>query len=364
MEKLTSCSNDNCQRAFHDLNVACKQHNKVALEHKEFGDNQKKKVKEFREFNSKLHDDIDGLEEDIKAKDEFVTKLTRERNKLQAELKFYTGKVEAKNQDIERLEEDGKKQKEVAQKFFMKIMGENKVLKEQLEDANKDLEIFKKESDKDKSNEETREKAMLSEIDVLEKEIAKLHTTNSEKQTTLDKIEEEKNELIGKIVTLETKIENSETKEPNYVEHLTARSLEEELSVCGADILTAFQCKHCDSNFLSKETLKNHVKEVHVQEAKMNMIKVERKIAFQTKMLATSVNNLVKKEFSEIQKPCTCRNFCRISHLKHNWNRSVGNQIIAKFAEIKNCESENGEAYYISSFTLAVRSGGMSRILL
>ena len=62
---------------------------KVALEHKEFGDNQKKKVKEFREFNSKLHDDIDGLEEDIKAKDEFVTKLTRERNKLQAELKYW-----------------------------------------------------------------------------------------------------------------------------------------------------------------------------------------------------------------------------------------------------------------------------------
>ena len=92
MEKLTCCSNDNCQKAFHDLNVACKQHNKVALEHKEFSDNQKKKVKEFREFNSKLHDDIDGLEEDIKAKDEFVTILTRERNKLQTELQWKSQK--------------------------------------------------------------------------------------------------------------------------------------------------------------------------------------------------------------------------------------------------------------------------------
>ena len=48
-----------------------------------FGDI-KKKMREFRECNSKLHDDIYDLEDDIKAKDEFVVKLTRERNRLQS----------------------------------------------------------------------------------------------------------------------------------------------------------------------------------------------------------------------------------------------------------------------------------------
>ena len=128
---------------------------------------------------------------------------------------------------------------------------------------------------------------------------------------------------------------NIKKKEPRSdVEDSTTKSLEEELSVCGADILTAFQCKHCDNNFSSKEMLKSHLKAVHVQEAKLNLIKIERKIALQTTFLATSVHILVKKEFSEIQEPCNCRIFFRISHLKHNWNRSVGNQIIAKFAVI------------------------------
>ena len=49
MEKLTCCSNDYCQRAFQDLKVACKDHQKVALEYKELGDNQKKKMRELRD---------------------------------------------------------------------------------------------------------------------------------------------------------------------------------------------------------------------------------------------------------------------------------------------------------------------------
>ena len=46
----------------------------------------KKKLREYRDCNGKLYDDIDALEEDIRDKDKFVSKVTRERNKLKKKL--------------------------------------------------------------------------------------------------------------------------------------------------------------------------------------------------------------------------------------------------------------------------------------
>ena len=66
MEKYT-CSKEDCKKAFKDV---------------------KHKLGEYREFNGKLYDDIDSLEDDIREKDKFASKLSRERNKLQEELNW------------------------------------------------------------------------------------------------------------------------------------------------------------------------------------------------------------------------------------------------------------------------------------
>ena len=92
--------------------------------------------------------------------------------------------------------------------------------------------------------------------------------------------------------------------------------------------------------------LKNHVKEIHFNQAKGDLIRLQKQIANQTKILATSNFKLIQKEISEKHNPCKCRyKFCRIIHTKHNWSRSFVSDIITRFEEVKNLESENGEEW-------------------
>ena len=78
------------------INV-CNKHKKVAFELKGISENQKKKLKEYREMNSKLYEDIDDLEVDIKEKEDFTNKLRKQRNSLENEVKHLNEKVEKKN---------------------------------------------------------------------------------------------------------------------------------------------------------------------------------------------------------------------------------------------------------------------------
>ena len=342
MGKIECCSGDNCRKAFEDQVNACKEYKKDAREYKEFGDNQRKKVKEFRELNSKLHDDIFDLEIDIKEKDEFVTKLTRERNKLQAEVKFYVEKIELKNQDIVNIEENEKKQKEAAQKFFKKIMDENDLLKKQLDDANKDLEEFKRDSEQDKSDAEIKEKQMLSEIDILEKEVVKIQMSNAEKETILEKLEGEKKDLLDKILTLETENESIKTENQikSDIKNPTTKSLEEELNACGVNILSTFKCKFCDNKFLSKDTLQKHVTEVHKTENLRKEVAIlERQIVNQRINLKNKILYLREKELGQTVQ-CKCRSFCRIFHFKHSWIKSYSRKFEAKLDVLNNSTQE------------------------
>ena len=60
------CPNDQCAKVFVDLLNACEKHKNAALAVKEIAENQKKKLKEYRELNSKLFSENYELEHDIK----------------------------------------------------------------------------------------------------------------------------------------------------------------------------------------------------------------------------------------------------------------------------------------------------------
>ena len=68
------CPNDQCAKVFVDLLNACEKHKNAALAVKEIAENQKKKLKEYRELNSKLFSENYELEHDIKEKDDFIDK--------------------------------------------------------------------------------------------------------------------------------------------------------------------------------------------------------------------------------------------------------------------------------------------------
>ena len=212
-------------------------------------------------------------------------------------------------------------------------MSENKALQKDLDEATKKVKGFEENSniqDKSKENE------VIAEIVLLEEEIENLELSNADKETILKRTEAEKKELIDKIEIMEAEKETA--KETDVVESFTAKSLEEELCLSGFE-RQMFECKHCETTFLNMNDLKYHVKEIHVDQARETLIRLQNQIANQTKILATSNFKLIQKEISEKHNPCKCRyKFCRIIHTKHNWSRSIVSDIITRFEEVKNLE--------------------------
>ena len=73
----------------------------------------RKKLKEYRELTTKLYDDIDGLESDIKDKDDFLQTVIKARNACQSEiavLKKKNSQLIKENNDLlekkDQLDED------------------------------------------------------------------------------------------------------------------------------------------------------------------------------------------------------------------------------------------------------------------
>ena len=115
-----------------EANGAAKKHQQVAYELKDVVKNQKKKIQEYRDLNSKLYDDIYSLDDDIKEKEFFVQKVIKQRNDLQNEVKFVCEKLEVKNEDLIKMDFSLEKQNELSQDVIKGLMDENKRLKEEV----------------------------------------------------------------------------------------------------------------------------------------------------------------------------------------------------------------------------------------
>ena len=118
MNKYRGCQNENCQIEMEKVVNACSKHRKAVTELKEICENQKKKLKDYREMNIKLYEDIATLEVDIKEKEDFNNRLRKQRNDLENEVKHLKEKVELINEDIIKMESVGNKEKEVRNYVF------------------------------------------------------------------------------------------------------------------------------------------------------------------------------------------------------------------------------------------------------
>ena len=126
------CPSDQCAKAFVDLINACEKHKNAALAVKEIAENQKKKLREYRELNSKLYSENYELEYDIKEKDDFIERLKKKRNDLENKVKHLLEKVEVKNEDLMRVDFMLQKQKEVSIDVIKTLEEHNEGLKTEL----------------------------------------------------------------------------------------------------------------------------------------------------------------------------------------------------------------------------------------
>ena len=70
---------------------------------------------------------------------------------------------------------------------------------------------------------------------------------------------------------------------------------------------------------------------------KLQEMDIERKINAQKLKLTSDLFELKKKEFTEDRK-CKCKGFCRIYHFKHNFRKSLCNEISLKFKVLQQSE--------------------------
>ena len=186
-------------------------------------------------------------------------------------------------------------------------------------------------------------------------------------QTTIKETNEKVSQLDEEIIVMKKQLEDQKDEidikrnenvisvESNIATE-TVKSLQEELGLNELDS-QMLECNHCENTFLNKKDLKKHVKDIHVAQARSNLITLERKIASQTKTLATSNFELIQIEIAVKHNPCKCRyKFCRIIHSKHNWSKSFVTDIIARFKKVKGSKSEDGE---VEEY---IQKGEMSRI--
>ena len=328
--------------------------------------NCKSKLSDYREMNRKLYNDLDAFEDDMRDKDVFLQKLSKERNGYQKEfdnLKKKYDELRKENDDLveqnNQLDEDtddgiemlkmahtreAKLKKELEEfkqsktkgsdnlakikdektelekKFeFLKIKLEQSLRENQNVLNSKELEIgklreeflvIKENTDKEKSESkhntskyETKEKEFILEKETLKEEIRLLKQTNTDL----------KDELVLK------SDENISLEENSRKASLqnSASSLKDELNQ-----IQLFGCDHCALTFASLRELKLHMREI--QREKLNSLKS--KGSDQKVLLSSSIFKLKLKE----DKRCYCKLkkikgvvvSCKINHLKHNFVKS------------------------------------------
>ena len=166
------CRNDSCKRTIEELMKACEKHRNAALAVKEIADNQKQKLRDYREANSNLYSEIDDLESDVKEKDDFANKLAKKRNELENEVKHLSEKIKAKNEDILKMDVVLNKQKVVSCNVVKALENKNPGLRDELESENmkiKSLGSDKKDSIEIKALNDKLLKAVIEMKELKEK---------------------------------------------------------------------------------------------------------------------------------------------------------------------------------------------------
>ena len=317
--------------------AACAKHRKAAIDMKEIAVNQKKKIEYFKNLTTKMETDIENLESEIRERCEFATKVVKQRDDLEKEMKFLVEKVELKNEDIVRLEFKIKKQNETSQKLVRSLIEEKSNLEKDIDAATaKAKEISLMRVEETFVNEEKRK--MMEDINNLILDIDKLRQENANKDALVQQISQENCVLHGTVKHLEETNESIRFEKKNEVEENISdvKSLEDELTETDNSFSSSdcVECKECGANFICRNYLKKHM-QCHVSEMRIKLIESENKMLNEQNHLTISLIKLKQKETKSKREPCVCKGYCGINHIKHNWKLTKSENIYSKLAAMK-----------------------------
>ena len=343
----------------------------------------RRKLNDYRDMTSKLYADIDTLEADLKERNEFLQKVVKSRNDFQQEIVHVKNKnsdlikenddlIEKVNQ-LEEDTEDGLEMYEMVRarevnlkKELEKCQEESScketkciTLEKEKEGIEKQFNCIKETLEKALEDGQESDKSKESQITELQKELLDLKKKSEMEQIKLAKITSDlESELRENLLSMESlKVENSAIKKRNddILDELlvktkeldaleikrvalsnSGKSLNEELNELGLH-----KCDHCSLKFVNKQDLKSHMKRYHEERLRQkmklleNVDRADKVLSKQNLKLTMAIFELKKKEFKDSQT-CSCRGFCNITHLKHNFCKSKAEELLDKMRKIKN----------------------------
>ena len=316
------CPSDQCAKAFVDLINACEKHKNAALAVKEIAENQKKKLREYRELNSKLYSENYELEYDIKEKDDFIERLKKKRNDLENKVKHLLEKVEVKNEDLMRVDFMLQKQKEVSIDVIKTLEEHNEGLKTELNVEKMKVEALVIEM---KQKEDLPDPKKFSDEFMAEKGKLEDLVGDLKSQIALENT---------KVSTLENEIRKKESKLDDLQDELDIKTsvieqfaLKKTENLKSSSSSLADELKNADIN-IEKKNLENEVEVLKDEILKIKLFEKKR-IAQYQKLEELSEQNFKKlehlatslKQLKPKVKPrclfgwkCSRGSFCEFSH--------------------------------------------------
>ena len=322
-------------KSMDDVVKAGFKHKGDALAMKEVADSLRKKIYKLKEEKNKLFEEKKQHEEDANDGYDMLQRV-RERERI-LRIQFEENKVQLEKKDTEikefldekalaeRLNGANEKKKNISDKVIKDLQGNNKNLMRQAEENLKVVEM--------------KEDIHHKEVEELLEEIKEIKKINDEKEEQLFSLKNESDQLKVKLKEIEeenldyaSKIAEVRKSEVDGL-GVTAKSLEEELEEC--QLVGKFACKYCDERKGSRSDLKQHIKNVHTNDALLELANMEQKLFYQTQNFTSSVNVVMKREISRLKEPCVCKRFCVTNHLKHNWTRPAADDFVKRFSKIR-----------------------------
>ena len=197
-------------------------------------------------------------------------------------------------------------------------------LNEETKTASARLEKVETEKIQETVRNQSEKEVMAKEINQLGEDIIKLQSINKEKEKQIQDLSKENEINVEKMKHLQQMNENLVQTKSVASQHETP-SLEEELGLYRQMSYSAatFECNNCVHTFHTRNDLKRHIENVHVEE-------LESKIVLESETVVHSLFKLKQKELKDQRKPCRCRNLFRIHHSRFNWKKHESDLIFSK----------------------------------
>ena len=296
-----------------------------------------KTIDRYNEDKTKLYKELECMEEDFRDKEKYIDHLRKKRSDLEKEVRYLKEKIERKNDDILKVENEVMEAKfEVVkqEQTSNRLKDENTLLGKQKEISDKVIAALKTEV---KTLKDSLDGKSIKPFAVSEKGIQTEGFDEERKEFELVKEQfgRQIKDLGEEILDKKTKIEDLENilAEKSLVQ--SKNSLKDEL-----DQAFVASCEKCGKIFKTSADLIDHINNKHGKSAVKTKLQtrvreLEIALSNQRKTLTSSLLKLREKEILE-NECCSCVGFCHINHRKHNFYKSKVESILERLNNLNN----------------------------